>query len=134
MFNFPLVQELQHIGIRTGIITNADHRIRQVFESLDESGQNSGTPFGLTPFLVSEEEGIEKPNRIIFDRALAKASVKCEQALHVGDELAAYVTCCKRCLFLLIKHIGTWTVLAKLVGKRYLSDGLVWMERAERRI
>lgn len=84
----PTLRELQRLGIPTGVITNADNRIRQVFESLDE-GRNFKNPLGLAPFLASEEEGVEKPSRAIFDRALERAGVELGQALHVGDELAA---------------------------------------------
>jgi hypothetical protein len=47
----------------------------------------------LSPILLSEEEGIEKPNPEIFDRALHQVnlsrgeSLMHSQCLHVGDEL-----------------------------------------------
>ena len=47
----------------------------------------------LSPTLFSEEEGIEKPSRDIWDRALSRAGFHASQAMHVGDEIAAYVRC-----------------------------------------
>jgi len=60
--------------------------IGQVFDSLE-----------LTPHLdtvvLSEEEGVEKPSKEIFERTLSRLnisqSLKLEDTLHVGDELAA---------------------------------------------
>jgi len=40
----------------------------------------------LHPFLLSEEEGVEKPNPEIFQRAL-DTTTRLDQAVHVGDEL-----------------------------------------------
>jgi len=41
----------------------------------------------LNPILISEKEGIEKPNSEIFHRACMKAAVQPNEAVHVGDEL-----------------------------------------------
>lgn len=45
----------------------------------------------LDHILISETEGIEKPSPEIFHRACTRAGVDHSQALHVGDELEAYV-------------------------------------------
>ena len=43
----------------------------------------------LDHVLISEREGIEKPDRQLFWRACALANIKREETLHVGDELDA---------------------------------------------
>ena len=45
----------------------------------------------LSPTLFSEEEGVEKPSAEIWRRALERTKVEAKQALHVGDEIDAYV-------------------------------------------
>lgn len=45
----------------------------------------------LSPTLFSEEEGTEKPSPEIWHRALNRAGLDASQAMHVGDEIVAYV-------------------------------------------
>jgi FMN phosphatase YigB (HAD superfamily) len=47
-------------------------------------------PF-LDPAVVSEREGVEKPDRSIWEIACRRAGVEMGQAAHVGDEYDAYV-------------------------------------------
>ncbi|KAF8633393.1 hypothetical protein AX17_004564 [Amanita inopinata Kibby_2008] len=77
------------LGVFTAVISNADSRIRSVIEDLD-------FPASLDPIILSEEEGVEKPGREIFDRgiqAVSKQHLQSQQplqpseCLHVGDEL-----------------------------------------------
>ncbi|KZT08495.1 HAD-superfamily hydrolase [Laetiporus sulphureus 93-53] len=78
----PALQHLRAVDIRTGIVSNSDARMHQALTSL------GATPY-LSPILLSETEGIEKPARDIFLRACERASVPPSQAVHVGDELDA---------------------------------------------
>lgn len=56
----------------------------------------------MQPILLSEEEGVEKPSREIFIRALERVNamgsegpaILPEHCLHVGDELKASVNAC----------------------------------------
>ena len=41
----------------------------------------------LDPVLISEKEGVEKPEKEIFDRACEAAGVESSEVVHVGDEL-----------------------------------------------
>ena len=43
------------------------------------------------PVLISEEEGVEKPQSDIFYRACERAGVEKNEVVHVGDELEWYV-------------------------------------------
>lgn len=81
-----LVERLHNeMGVATAVVSNGDSRIRSVIQDL-------GFPSYLCPIVLSEEEGIEKPCREIFERTLAlfakKGTVlKPDECLHVGDEL-----------------------------------------------
>lgn len=80
---FPEVQEvlveLRGRGYRLGIVSNWDTRLSLISERL-----------GLTPhldfLLASAATGMEKPDRRIFEIALARAGVLPHQAVHVGDD------------------------------------------------
>jgi HAD superfamily hydrolase (TIGR01549 family) len=86
------VRAIQHIGIRVGIITNADARMRQALESLESSEvDGDGKPLNLATLIISEETGVEKPNPEAFSRACRDSGVSRTNVLHVGDELEAYV-------------------------------------------
>jgi len=84
------VSHLHSFGIRTAIVSNGDSRIRAVLQDLS-------FPKEVQPILLSEEEGVEKPSREIFLRALErvnameseKAAILPKHCLHVGDELKA---------------------------------------------
>lgn len=86
----PTMLHLHSLGIRTAIVSNGDSRIRAVLQDLS-------FPKEVQPILLSEEEGVEKPSREIFIRALErvnamgseKAAILPEHCLHVGDELKA---------------------------------------------
>lgn len=54
--------------------------------------QDLGFPSYLSPIVLSEEEGIEKPSREIFERALLRVNdtgkrISLGECIHVGDEL-----------------------------------------------
>lgn len=46
----------------------------------------------LNPLIFSHRVGVEKPNPIIFERALEEAGVKPHETVHIGDELEWYVS------------------------------------------
>ncbi len=79
---FPEVTEilpqLRRNGVRLGVLSNAPTDMPSFLERL-----------GITPHLdfavISAIEGIKKPDRRIFEIALARAGVAPEEALHVGD-------------------------------------------------
>ncbi|KAH8079446.1 HAD hydrolase subfamily IA REG-2-like protein [Cristinia sonorae] len=79
---YTCLEQLKTMNIRTGLISNTDVRIRGVLDDL------TITSF-LNPILLSEEEGVEKPSREIFQRACDFTGVQAEEAVHVGDDLEA---------------------------------------------
>ncbi|KAJ6625548.1 HAD-like domain-containing protein [Mycena sp. CBHHK59/15] len=85
--SIPALHTLHHdLRVRTAVVSNADSRMRSVLEDLEFP------PF-LSPILLSESEGIEKPSPEIFLRALQLVNseleppISPEECLHVGDEL-----------------------------------------------
>ena len=115
----PLVRYLnQELGIRTAVVSNGDGRIRKfislvlivlrdmtnkkyIYRSIDIITVGSVLkdlefPDCLTPIVLSEEEGTEKPCSKIFmktlnlvnqDRSLEHKPIRPQESLHVGDEL-----------------------------------------------
>lgn len=81
----PTLRELRERGIALALVTNgrADTQAAKVAR------------LGLEPFLdatlISESEGLRKPDRRIFERALARIGVAPEHAWHVGDHPMADV-------------------------------------------
>jgi FMN phosphatase YigB (HAD superfamily) len=65
-----------------GLISNADSRIRLVLQDLEVLQY-------FDPIVLSEEEGIEKPTREIFARAIARSRSisRPDECVHVGDDL-----------------------------------------------
>lgn len=74
----PVLRQLKARGIRIGIISNWDTRLRRISDGLGLSR--------LVDFLViSAEAGVRKPSPGIFRLALEKAGVGPDEAVHVGD-------------------------------------------------
>jgi len=69
---------LKSRGTRTGVISNFDTSLPRV---LDEVGLAEHLDF----IIASQEVGVSKPERGIFDLALARAGVPASRAMHVGD-------------------------------------------------
>ena len=74
----PVLGRLKAKGIKIGVISNWDTRLRRISDGLGLSR--------LVDFLViSAEAGVRKPSEGIFRLALEKAGVRPEEAVHVGD-------------------------------------------------
>ena len=73
-----VLQALRSRGLRLGVLSNAPSNLPSLLEDL-----------GVAPLLdfnvVSAVEGVRKPDRRIFEVALARAGVAPVAALHVGD-------------------------------------------------
>jgi putative hydrolase of the HAD superfamily len=65
-------------GLRTGVISNSNGMIKRILAGLDLLRL-------VDVVLDSQEEGVEKPQREIFERALARAGVAAAEAAYVGD-------------------------------------------------
>jgi putative hydrolase of the HAD superfamily len=74
----PALTLARTLGLRTGVISNSNGTIKRIL-----------TRLALLPLvdfaLDSSEEGVEKPQPAIFERALARAGVIAAEAAYVGD-------------------------------------------------
>ncbi len=77
-FTDKVLDELASKGIEIGLISNWSVDCRELLNKL-------GLADKLSTITISDEEGIEKPEKKIFDIALAKANAKPENTLYVGD-------------------------------------------------
>jgi len=66
-------------GLRVGMISNWDERLHRLIEGL-------GIRDRLDPVIASYEVGFEKPDRRIFEAAVAASGVAPERSLLIGDE------------------------------------------------
>jgi len=78
----PVLFELQRRGVALGVISNHNDALREIlaFHGLLR-------PFATVTY--SQEVGAEKPDRRVFDLALARAGCAAGEAIHVGDSWAA---------------------------------------------
>jgi FMN phosphatase YigB (HAD superfamily) len=86
---------LRKRNVYVGVITNADGRMREVLRDLEFPGELFEVDSaGKDLVVISEEEGVEKPDERIFEIGLERVNgrygvgeVKAEESVHVGDEL-----------------------------------------------
>jgi 2-haloalkanoic acid dehalogenase type II len=102
------IGQLRSVGLRLGIITNGfttmqNRKIRH--HDLDTQ---------MDFVLISEQVGIYKPDRAIFDLALARAGVSARQALFVGDTPSSDIEGARNAGLqaVLIDVRDTWTQVA----------------------
>jgi putative hydrolase of the HAD superfamily len=75
---FPALAALRERGLKLTIVSNANGRLRVLFERLELSGC-------VDCLLDSHDEGVEKPDPRFFDIALARSGARRETTIHVGD-------------------------------------------------
>ena len=83
---FPTIERLRDDGMRLGVVTNGQARIQR--HTLAGLGLNG--VFDVV--LISEDEGIRKPDPEIFARALARLGLTSTVAVFVGDNPQADIT------------------------------------------
>lgn len=79
-----LARELAARGIRLGIVSNSEGRLAELLAEIAIAD-----PFAVV--VDSGRFGIDKPDRRIFEHALAALGATGERALHIGDSWAADV-------------------------------------------
>ena len=77
----PALEALTARGLRLGVISNWDERLRPLLDQL-----KLGRYFEA--IIVSREIGSSKPSRGIFEHAVRRLGLPPEAVLHVGDSLA----------------------------------------------
>jgi len=66
------------LGLRLVVVSNANGTVRAKLERL-------GLAHHFDLIVDSQEEGVEKPDRRLFDIALARAGARADTTLHAGD-------------------------------------------------
>ena len=77
----PTLHALAARGLRLGVISNWDERLRPLLDRLKLAGY-------FEAIIVSREVGSSKPSRGIFEHAVRKLGLPAEAVLHVGNSLA----------------------------------------------
>jgi putative hydrolase of the HAD superfamily len=98
------LDELRARRLKLGVVTNGvGARQRRKIEVL-------GLAAAFDAIVVSEEEGVRKPDAEIFRRALARCGVAAEEAVFVGDHPVADVEGAHRAgLVAVWKHVPYWS-------------------------
>jgi putative hydrolase of the HAD superfamily len=114
------LDELRARRLKLGVVTNGvGPRQRRKIEAL-------GLTHAFDAILVSEEEGVRKPDAEIFRRALARCGVAAREAVFVGDHPVADVDGAHRAgLIAVWKRVPYWTAVvqdARVID--HLSDVL----------
>ncbi len=76
---FEMLNELKQKSLKLGLITNGKEQFQM--DNVKALGLESHFPI----ILISEKEGISKPNPILFHRALTFFDVLPEEAIYIGD-------------------------------------------------
>lgn len=78
----PSLETLQERGLKLGILSNHSISVRAVMERL------VGDYIPSEHITISEEIGVHKPGKTIFQRAAARLGAPAASCLYVGDNLA----------------------------------------------
>lgn len=76
----PTLSKLEASGFRLGVISNFERWLEKVLVEVE-----LGETFDVS--VISGVEGIEKPDRRIYEIALERAGVDGSRAMHVGDSI-----------------------------------------------
>jgi putative hydrolase of the HAD superfamily len=74
----PALGRLRALGLKLAVVSNANGTLHAVFERV-------GLSRLVDVMLDSHEEGVEKPDRRLFDRAIERTGARRDATLHVGD-------------------------------------------------
>jgi putative hydrolase of the HAD superfamily len=74
----PALKRLRAAGLKTAVVSNANGTVCDHFERL-------GLAAYFDQILDSRVEGVEKPNPMIFRRALERLRADPERSVHLGD-------------------------------------------------
>ena len=77
----PVLNRLRDRGLRLGVVSNFDARLRRLLEALDLAP-------AFHAAVLSSECGFAKPDRRIFEAALCAIGTPAAATLHVGDSEA----------------------------------------------
>lgn len=104
----PVLRRLSELGYRLGLISNFERWLEEMLVELEV-----GHIFDVA--VISGLEGVEKPDATIYRRALEKAGVGPDRAVHVGDSPGLDVAPAR--------SVGIATVLLDRLGRYEDHDG-----------
>lgn len=83
------IRALRRAGLKTGIISNWDHRLRSIL---------AGTPLCelMDDVIISSEVGCEKPDPRIFEEGVRRWGLKPSELLYVGDSVHHDMEPCRK--------------------------------------
>jgi epoxide hydrolase-like predicted phosphatase len=76
---YGLADQLRHMGIKTGILSN-------IFSRTAESLRQQGFYDGFDPIVLSCEQGYAKPDEELYKIAIKKTGFKAEEIIFVDDQ------------------------------------------------
>jgi putative hydrolase of the HAD superfamily len=74
----PALERLKPLGVKLVLVSNSNGRLRHLFERI-------GLADRFDVLVDSFEEGVEKPDRRLFEIALQRSGARRETTMHVGD-------------------------------------------------
>jgi HAD superfamily hydrolase (TIGR01549 family) len=74
----PALTRFRRLGLRLVVVSNANGTVRAKLDRL-------GLASSFETILDSQEEGVEKPDPRLFERALVRSGATREETLHAGD-------------------------------------------------
>ena len=99
-----LLDGLRERSLCIGLVSNWSARLPRLLEDLDLASR-------VDFVMCSAIERLEKPDPAMFERALARAGVGADEALHAGDDLEKDLAGARRVGMraVLVDHDGKWT-------------------------
>jgi putative hydrolase of the HAD superfamily len=85
-----LVDALRANGVAVGVLSNSEGRLAELFGEI-------GWRDRFDTVVDSGREGIEKPDRRIFERAVARLGATLPELVHIGDSRTADVDGARAC-------------------------------------
>ena len=72
------LEQMRALGLRLAVVSNANGRLKVLFDRM-------GLSRHFEVMLDSTEEGVEKPDRRLFDIAVERMGARRDEVVHVGD-------------------------------------------------
>jgi putative hydrolase of the HAD superfamily len=85
-----VVDALRAAGVAVGVLSNSEGRLAELFDEIGWRGR-------FETVVDSGREGIEKPDRRIFERAAERLGVALPELIHIGDSRPADVDGARAC-------------------------------------
>jgi putative hydrolase of the HAD superfamily len=85
-----VVDALRATGVAVGVLSNSEGRLAELFDEIGWRGR-------FDTVVDSGREGVEKPDRRIFERAAARLGAALPELVHVGDSRPADIDGARAC-------------------------------------